>query len=146
MSQEAIVARAEYAGHILVGTLIEAHAERGDSEARLLLHRALGVEHQILAMSWTSMSCGLQSVTSRMSLRATRRKRRKWPAWRRAVPMRVDTWPVIPARSQSGRRIQLKRRAGYSATPRTHASAGQGLRDDPIHYRIDPTARSTVGD
>jgi hypothetical protein len=45
-----------------------------------------------------------------------------------------------------GRRIQLKQRAGYSATPRTHASAGQGLRDDPIHYRIDPTARSTVGD
>ena len=50
MAQHAVIAGTEDALDVVVGARVEAGAERDNAEARLLLHRVLGVEHQVLAV------------------------------------------------------------------------------------------------
>ena len=50
MVEHQIVARAEDAPHVLIGARVQADAIRADAKACLLLHRMLGVEHEIFTI------------------------------------------------------------------------------------------------
>ena len=83
--------------HILVGAGSRLMQKVATPIARLLLDRVLGVEHQVLAVVHVDVVRLAVGDQQDQLARDAPITAEKCPAWRNAVPMRVESCPVMPA-------------------------------------------------